>query len=273
MSDRETNIKYCDRDPYDRDSGDILFLYPKDSIKNDIELEYYRYWCKISSKLAHSQTLIRFYKDFISGKNQLNTEAYYQAQLNIEKSNVKLYENLLSRLEMTAPIKNMLQRKRKPNEIITLRYSNIMFPNTPYSDFFLTNEDVMLIKTVIEEKIDIPKQNNKTNIKINESQKRPIKLLILPFVLILIFLLSIFDMPYGFYTFARIAIFALSLVFLYILYNHNEDFSLKFIPIIVIAILWNPIFPIYLDKETWVVLDIVAIITEIIVSILSIKKR
>ena len=270
---------YCDREPYDRDSSYILSWYPKDSIKNDIELEYYKYWCKISSKLSHSHILIRFYEDFIRNKNRLNTEEYYQAQLNIEKSNVKLYENLLSRLEMTTPIMNMLQRERKPNEIITLRYSNIELPNIPYngysygSNYFLTNDNISLIKTIIGEKDDTSKQNKKEDATINKAQKIPIKLLILPFVLILIFLLSIFDMPYGFYTFARIMIFVLSLVFLYVLYNHNEEFSLKFIPVIVIAILWNPIFPVYLDKETWVVLDIVAIITEIIVSILSIKKE
>jgi hypothetical protein len=76
-------------------------------------------------------------------------------------------------------------------------------------------------------------------------------------------------MPYGFYTLVRIAAFILSVVFIYIWYGYTGKFSPKFIPIIIIAILWNPILPIYLDKETWVVIDAVAGICEMVVAFYS----
>ena len=96
------------------------------------------------------------------------------------------------------------------------------------------------------------------------------KFFLLPLVLCVVFFISIFDMPYGYYTFARVIVFVLSLIFLILWYVANGmEFSMKFIPVIVVAILWNPILPVYLDKEIWVVLDILASIIEIIVSVLS----
>lgn len=93
------------------------------------------------------------------------------------------------------------------------------------------------------------------------------KSVFIPLVLSLVFFVSVFDMPYGFYTFARITAFVLSLIFIVICYYQNESFSAILIPPIIIAILWNPIMPIYLDKETWVILDLLAVITESVLGV------
>ena len=96
------------------------------------------------------------------------------------------------------------------------------------------------------------------------------KFFLLPLVLCVVFFISIFDMPYGYYTFARVIVFVLSIIFLFMWYAaEGMEFSMKFIPVIIVAILWNPILPIYLDKETWVILDVLAIVTEIIVTLLA----
>lgn len=96
------------------------------------------------------------------------------------------------------------------------------------------------------------------------------KFFLLPLILSVVFLISIFDMPYGYYTFARVMVFVISIIFLIMWYVANDmEFSMEFIPVIIVAILWNPILPIYLDKETWVILDVIALVTEIIVTLLA----
>lgn len=105
-----------------------------------------------------------------------------------------------------------------------------------------------------------------------ERKKKRTKLFILPLALISVFFISILDMPHGFYTFARIAITLFSAIFLfnaYATFKSELCFYIVCIPVSIIAILWNPIIPVYLDKETWVMLDIFAIISEIVVGIIT----
>ena len=51
----------------------------------------------------------------------------------------------------------------------------------------------------------------------------------------------------------------------------QDDFLIISILAIIIAILWNPVLPIYLDKETWVCLDVIAIVLEIVMLSFSYK--
>lgn len=80
--------------------------------------------------------------------------------------------------------------------------------------------------------------------------------------LTILFIISIFDLPYGFYTFMRVLTFVLSIVHIFMYYSEAGTFSLSLIPIIIIAVLWNPIIPIYLTKDIWIVLDLFAAISE-----------
>jgi len=81
-------------------------------------------------------------------------------------------------------------------------------------------------------------------------------------ILAVLFFASIFDLPYGFYTFMRILTFILSCVFALLYYTELDSFSPTLIPVFIIGVLWNPIIPIYLTKDIWVVLDLIAAIVE-----------
>lgn len=90
------------------------------------------------------------------------------------------------------------------------------------------------------------------------------KYFILPFVIAIIMTISVADLPYGFYTLMRIIVPMLSAIFAVLLLIELDGFSLILIPNILIAIIWNPILPVYLDKDTWIVIDIVAGISQVI---------
>ena len=69
-------------------------------------------------------------------------------------------------------------------------------------------------------------------------------------------ILSFLAWPYAYYTFLRIAITGVAVYYAYYLYSiKKQDFW--FWGFVVIAILFNPIFPIYLgDKSIWGIIDI-----------------
>lgn len=74
-------------------------------------------------------------------------------------------------------------------------------------------------------------------------------------VLSLLLIVGIFDMPYGYYTFLRITITLSSIFLAYLNYKDNSFYWFWFFCLV--AILFNPVFPIYLDKYHWLILDIV----------------
>ena len=92
------------------------------------------------------------------------------------------------------------------------------------------------------------------------------KLFLLPIIIAAILFISIAELPYGFYTVMRIVVPILSAIFLLWAYCEADEFSLMLIPNILIVVLWNPIFPVYLNKETWVVIDAIAGISQIIMA-------
>ena len=71
-------------------------------------------------------------------------------------------------------------------------------------------------------------------------------------------ILSIFKLPIGYYTFLRIFIFIIALILVYKANKINEQIWL--IGFLIIAILFNPIFPIYFKKDTWLIIDIITAI-------------
>lgn len=103
----------------------------------------------------------------------------------------------------------------------------------------------------------------------NQRENETPKLFILPLVVAAILFISIAELPYGFYTFMRIVVPLLSIIYLLFVYILIDKFSLMLIPNILIVILWNPILPVYLDKETWVVIDAIAGISQIIMAFYS----
>jgi hypothetical protein len=67
--------------------------------------------------------------------------------------------------------------------------------------------------------------------------------------------LAVAKLPIGYYTFLRIAVFIFSLLLIYKIGDlFKGPFSVGFL---VIAIIFNPIFPIYLhSKSTWIIIDL-----------------
>lgn len=85
---------------------------------------------------------------------------------------------------------------------------------------------------------------------------------------IVMLLVAIADLPYGYYTLLRWLVTAGAIFLVWTAYKSKRTFWLFLMGIV--AILFNPIAPIYLDKETWVMIDfIVAII--FLISIFKIK--
>lgn len=69
-------------------------------------------------------------------------------------------------------------------------------------------------------------------------------------------LIAIAPLPYGFYVFLRVAITVISIVVAVIsVRSQKSGWIFGAAPI---AILWNPIFPVYLSRQAWAPLDILA---------------
>lgn len=76
-------------------------------------------------------------------------------------------------------------------------------------------------------------------------------------------------LPYGFYIFLRCVI-SISSIFLAVEFNKKQNNGWLY-TFGLIAILFNPIIPIYLDKSIWVLIDLVVVVL-FFISIKSIKK-
>ena len=72
---------------------------------------------------------------------------------------------------------------------------------------------------------------------------------------LIVLAIGLLPMPYGYYTLLRLVVCGCSL---YYAYNFYENKNTQFLWIFgFIAILYNPLFPIYLyEKEIWIVLNI-----------------
>jgi hypothetical protein len=77
-------------------------------------------------------------------------------------------------------------------------------------------------------------------------------------------LIAILPLPYSYYPVLRIVVTGSTAFAAF--YFFNKDDSQSGIILALMAILWNPIFPIYLDKSLWIPLDIAAAIYMYIVS-------
>ncbi|TFB08173.1 hypothetical protein E3V08_05140 [Candidatus Atribacteria bacterium MT.SAG.1] len=75
--------------------------------------------------------------------------------------------------------------------------------------------------------------------------------------------------PYGYYILLRWAITISALFLLWLAYESKKTFWLFLMGMI--AILFNPIIPIHLDKETWVIIDVIVAVI-FLVSIFKIKN-
>ncbi len=99
-----------------------------------------------------------------------------------------------------------------------------------------------------------------------------IKFYIFPAIIAIIFLLlTFFDWPYSFYNILRIVVTATAIYYAYYLYEALKRKDFWFWALVIIAVLFNPIVPIYLYKKaTWGFIDVVV---AVFFGILIIKFR
>lgn len=69
-------------------------------------------------------------------------------------------------------------------------------------------------------------------------------------------LLAILTLPYGYYTLVRISVTIYAVLVAVTFFNSEKVEGMYLFA--AIAILFNPILPIYLTKEIWAIIDIVA---------------
>jgi len=90
------------------------------------------------------------------------------------------------------------------------------------------------------------------------------------FVIILL-IVSFLNLPIGYYTFLRFAVCLSSLVIAYNYYKSKNE--VLFILFISIAIVFNPLKPLYFTKNSWVLIDIITIVVFFISMCALIKEK
>lgn len=78
---------------------------------------------------------------------------------------------------------------------------------------------------------------------------------LIPAVLLLI---AIARLPYGYYTFLRVVVCAVALLIAYTGWESRTSAQVWAVLFVLIAILFNPIFPVHLNRAAWFYLDIAA---------------
>lgn len=76
--------------------------------------------------------------------------------------------------------------------------------------------------------------------------------------------------PYGYYILLRWIVTASAIFLIWVAYDSKKTFWLFLMGIV--AILFNPIIPVHLDKGTWVIIDLVVAIV-FLVSIFKIRSK
>jgi hypothetical protein len=87
----------------------------------------------------------------------------------------------------------------------------------------------------------------------------------------ILLLLAIAKMPSGYYTFLRAAIFIISILCIYEFWHKLRGFI---VPFILIASIFNPIFPVYFyDRSIWMPIDIISAVVFIVAIFINPKTK
>ena len=100
-------------------------------------------------------------------------------------------------------------------------------------------------------------------------------LLSLPLISAILLVVGCFHLPIGYYTFLRIVVCFVSLILLF--YFKNNSINYRHIINGLVAILFNPIIPIYLhSKTTWLVIDVIVamwFVVEFVGKLIELSKK
>ncbi len=83
--------------------------------------------------------------------------------------------------------------------------------------------------------------------------------------------LAVANLPYGYYRFLRIVITLIAGVNAY--NSYKKEKHILFIVFLGIAILFNPIIPIYLSKDIWIPIDVIAGLFFGVLSFIKMKDK
>lgn len=81
---------------------------------------------------------------------------------------------------------------------------------------------------------------------------------LMSFILMIIMGIAIFNLPYGYYTFLRFATLICSGFIVLNFYTLDQFENPHVWVSITTLVLWNPIFPFYMERSTWVFFNLVA---------------
>lgn len=70
-------------------------------------------------------------------------------------------------------------------------------------------------------------------------------------------LLASFDWPYGYYTLLRLVVCAAACWIVFLSFKSGSSFRWVGWPFAPIALLFNPLVPVHLDREAWFIIDLV----------------
>ena len=77
---------------------------------------------------------------------------------------------------------------------------------------------------------------------------------ILPAIMLLI---AVLPLPYGYYTLLRIVVCIAASFIAYSVRSESENVGLWAVVFAVIALIFNPIIPIHLPRETWLIINLI----------------
>lgn len=108
------------------------------------------------------------------------------------------------------------------------------------------------------------RESEARNNRLEAKLKRALAQLLHPFPLIICVLLlfATAPLPYGYYQFLRIAVTIWGLISVYKAIKHEQSAKAHSIALLLsgaIAILYNPVLPIHLDKATWTIINLLTI--------------
>lgn len=75
-------------------------------------------------------------------------------------------------------------------------------------------------------------------------------------VLALLSFVAVADLQYSYYQFLRVAVFLCGCSFAYKAYSHKQEVNYWVILYSLTAILFNPLFPVHMAKDSWMVFNI-----------------
>jgi hypothetical protein len=79
-------------------------------------------------------------------------------------------------------------------------------------------------------------------------------------ILSILMILALFNLPYFYYELLRVVVFLGAAYDAYVAYTLYDKANGPFYVFLFIALLWNPIFPIYLTRGVWNIFNVIAAI-------------